>query len=204
MPAPATIAPARIPTAVPIRVTAPSAPGSTCLQFKIITGAPPNACPISDETVSAVASVNAARHITFIVQPIHASAAPEAQQSAINLPTGIYASGVAHKAATERFAITCEALRPRRFSASPASAFFFRPARVERNVSANRTASGVKAVRPIDPSNDPVQSVSSRQSIPPKAAAAAVAAFNIHTIAANKTLTPTTPSTKAGNRFILP
>src|SRR6201999_1077547 len=107
---------------------------------------------------------------------IHISAIPETQQKGIDRLIAPAAGAETLKAATERFAITCAALRPRLLSASPACAFLARPARVETKVRTNSRISGVSPVLRTDSLNDPVQNVMRKQIIPPHIAPPGVAA----------------------------
>ncbi len=194
-PAAATSAPATTPAPDPNTVTAPSVPGATRRIPTINTGPPPNACPISEDTVSAAASTSAARHIVFIIR-----IDPPVSIHRVS-PLKIHAAhGEAQTPATERFAITCAAVLPRRPSARPARTFRCRPALVAKNVSRNNSSSGASPDRTTDTVHVPVQKVISKQIIPPNAAPPTVAARNFSTANANTALSTKTSTTKTGNR----
>ena len=69
----------------------------------------------------------------------------------------------------------------------------WRPARVARKVRTNKVASGVRPDRRRDSEEVPVQSVMSRQRMPPQAAPAGVAARSIRTVAKNAALMAMAP-----------
>src|ERR1700722_8750705 len=102
-----------IPAKLPATLTPPSLPAGTRLNLVINHVVPPIACPTSDDTVSAAASASAARHT-----PYH--------------PTE------AHRAATPRFATTCEARVPLLASARHRGSFFRHPYRVAAKVTKNK------------------------------------------------------------------
>src|SRR5258708_13578058 len=190
----ATKAPYELPAHEPRSVTAPSVPGSTRHSPVINRGSPPNAWPISEDTVSAVASTSAATHPVFIIkiaQPKGSEVSPLTNQAVLR---------EAHIPATERFAIICAALLPCRFFPSPALAFRCRPARVARNVSRNSSTSGARPDRTTDLVHIPVQKVISKQIIPPNTAPPTVAASSLSTLKANAAHNTKTSSTKTGNR----
>ncbi len=172
IPAPATSPPPAMPAHEPSTVTAPSVPAVTRRRLVSITGLPPNACPTSDATVSAVASTIAANPIVFSISPT--------STRSIN--------GAQHSPATNKFAITCAALRPDPSSTS-ASIFRRRPARVATNVSTNNNASGVNPERTRPRAPFPAPKVTSKQIIPPQTAPPLVAAPSPITVAANAVLT---------------
>ena len=140
---------------------------------------PPTACPTSDDTVSAVASANAARH-----PPYH--------------PTE------AQSAATPRFATTCEARLPLRASASPRASFFFLPYRVAAKVSTNNAIKADSAGLAKSPAGPLTASAEIRHTSSPTPAAGSVADRSTHTTPANPTLNKTGKSRDHTEPIIAP
>ena len=151
---------------MPPTLTPPSLPAGTRRNFVINHVGPPNACPISDDTVSAVASASAARHPPY--QPTEA-----------------------HSAATPRFATTCEARLPLRASASPRASFFLLPYRVAIKVSTNNAIKAKSAGLVKKPAGPLTATAEIRHTNSPTPAAGSVADRNAHTNVANPTLNPT-------------
>ena len=190
-------APATTPATDPSTLTAPSVPGSTRRIVVSITGCPPKACPISDETVSAVASTSAARTTV----PTNATA----HHNQESLPECMRA--------TQRPPSTTKPPQPSPDSQSPATrsvpddplpiqpwpcAAF--PA--ESRQTSAQTAVPAASIRSAAarPQTGPIQKTNSRQTIPPQAAPAGVAARKPHATTANPRLIPTAPKTNSGNR----
>ena len=141
IPAQATTPAAITPASVPVALIAPSRPGCAARNVVIIRGFPPNTCPISDETVSAAASASAASAKASSGARAWAARSSQAESMSQNC-----AGPVDTSAANPRFAATCDADRPLRFSAVPRLSFFARPTQVERKARNATASTGVSAV----------------------------------------------------------
>lgn len=121
---------ATTPADVPARVMPPSVPAGTDFQFVISRALLLTACPHSLETVSAAASAKAADITARITGTWKVANTPAA------------------KAATPRFARTCEAVRPPVFSAVPSARLRAYPNRVAMVASRKTAISAAKAPGP--------------------------------------------------------
>ena len=120
------------PPIVPSTLIAPLVPIGTSRKSVIKYAPRAVAWPNSLETVSAAASAMAAIEAT----------------SRRSASSGSQIAGSAHAVAAPRLAITCEAVRPRRRSATPSRCLREYPQRVEINVSKNSINKGINPAKP--------------------------------------------------------